>query len=262
MVLLNLERLRLLRLVGMLTACKHVQLPEHAPAERILRQHALDRELDHALGVLAEKLLERDRLDAADVSGMVVVDLVGEFASGDTDLLRIHHHDVVAHVHVRAVISLVLALEAMGNLRGQPPERLVAGVDDEPIAPDGTGPGKYGLHRSLVAVRPPSGENPGTAGGRKKAGKCTQAGAAMQRRPCGPREGLPLVIALYNRGLSYGVRSPSRLCHRRPGPWTAIRLCAGQDIPARPGRFGPGTHPPGGCGTARQRGAHARQPRR
>jgi len=28
--LLNLERLRLLRLVGMLTACKHVQLPEHA----------------------------------------------------------------------------------------------------------------------------------------------------------------------------------------------------------------------------------------
>src|SRR5467141_2469445 len=157
MVLLNLERLRLLRVVGMLTACKHVQLPEHAPAERVLGQHALDRELDHALGVLAEKLLERDRLDAADVSGMVVVDLVGELAPGDTDLLRIHHHDVVSHVHVRAVISLVLALEAMGNLRGQPPERLVAGVDDEPIAPDGTGPGKYGLHR----------ENPGTAGAQK-----------------------------------------------------------------------------------------------
>src|ERR1700687_3428359 len=178
-VLLNLERLGLLRLVGMLTACKHVQLPEHAPAERVLRQHALDRELDHALGVLAEKLVQSDRLDAADVSGMVVVDLVGELAPGDTDLLRIYHHDVVAHVHVRAVISLVLALEAMGNLRGQPPERLVAGVDDEPIAPDGTGPGKYGLHR----------ENPGTAGA-EKAGKCTQAGAAMQRDPCGPPRGV------------------------------------------------------------------------
>src|SRR2546430_9805945 len=77
-------------------------------------------------------------------------------------------HDVVAHVHVRAVISLVLALEAMGDLRGQPPERLVAGVDDEPIAPDGTGPGKYGLHRSLVAVRPPSGRT--LAGAEKRRG--------------------------------------------------------------------------------------------
>src|SRR5213082_731240 len=97
------------------------------------------------------------RLDADDMAGMVVVDLVGELAPGDTDLLRIDHHDVVAHVHVRAVVSLVLALEAMSDLRGQPPERFVAGVDDEPIATDGTGPGKYGLHRSLVAPRPPSG---------------------------------------------------------------------------------------------------------
>src|SRR2546430_17090735 len=90
-------------------------------------------------------------------------------------------HDVVAHVHVRAVVSLVLALEAMSDLRGQPPERLVAGVDDEPIAPDGTGPGKYGLHRSLVAVRRRRGE-PWDGPGRKKAGKGTQAGAAMQKR--------------------------------------------------------------------------------
>src|SRR5438309_678265 len=119
----------------MLAAGKHVQLPEHAPAERVLRQHALDRELDHALGVLAEKILQSDRLYAADMAGMVVVDLVGELAPGDTDLLRIDHPDVVAHVHVRAVVSLVLALEAMSDLRGQPPERVVAGVDDEPIAP-------------------------------------------------------------------------------------------------------------------------------
>src|SRR5213082_1024037 len=143
------------------------------------------------------------RLDADDMAGMVVVDLVGELAPGDTDLLRIDHHDVVAHVHVRAVVSLVLALEAMSDLRGQPPERLVAGVDDEPIAPDGTGPGKYGLHRSLVAVRRRRGE-PWDGRGRKKAGKCTQAGAPMQRRGevaperpkrC-PAEGLPVRIPL------------------------------------------------------------------
>src|SRR4029077_20483764 len=170
-VLLNLERFGLLRLVGMFAACKHVQLSEHAPAERVLRQHALDRELDHALGVLAEKLLQRDRLDAADMAGMVVVDLVGELAPGDTDLLGVDHHDVVAHVHVRAVISLVLALGAVGDLRGQPPERLAAGVDDEPIATDGTGPGKYGLHRTVGPKK----------GGEVYSSRCGNAKAPRER---------------------------------------------------------------------------------
>ena len=55
--LLNLERLGLLRLVRMLAAGEHVQLAEHAPAERVLRQHALDGELDRALGMLAQQLL-------------------------------------------------------------------------------------------------------------------------------------------------------------------------------------------------------------
>src|SRR5690348_10561800 len=154
-ILLNLERLGLLRLVRVLTAGEHVQLLEHAPAERVLRQHALDRELDGALRVLGEQFLERDRLDAADVPGVVVVDLVGELAPGDPDLLRVHHHDVIAHVDVRAVVGLVLALEAVGDLRGEPTQGLVAGVDDEPVTADGAGLGKYGLHRSLVTVAAP-----------------------------------------------------------------------------------------------------------
>src|SRR5205807_9605852 len=109
----------------------------------------------------------------------------------------------VALVHGRAVVRLLLPLEAMGDLRGQPPERLVAGGDAEPIARGGTGPGKYGLHGSLVAVRRRRGE-PWDGRGQKKAGKCTQAGAPMQRRGevaperpkrC-PAEGLPVRIPL------------------------------------------------------------------
>ena len=46
---------------------------------------------------------ERDRLDAADVASVMVVDLVGELAPGDMDLLGVQHDDVIAHVHVRAV---------------------------------------------------------------------------------------------------------------------------------------------------------------
>src|SRR5271170_1101773 len=145
-VLLNVERLGLLRTMRVRAAGEYVQLPEHAPSERVLRQHALHGELDRPLRMLGQKLLERDRLDATDVAGVVVIDLVGELAPGDADLLRVHDDDVIAHVHVRAVVRFVLALEAMGNLRGQPPERLVARVDEEPVTADGAGIGKYGFH--------------------------------------------------------------------------------------------------------------------
>src|SRR5215469_1041141 len=153
--LVNLERLGLLRLVRMLATGEHVQLAKHAPAEGILGQHALHGKLDRPLGMLVEQLLERDRLDTADVAGVVIIDLVGELAPGDANLAGIHHDDVVTHVDVRAVVSLVLALQAMRNLRGEPTQRLVTGVDDEPIAADGAGLGEYGLHRSLVAPRWP-----------------------------------------------------------------------------------------------------------
>src|SRR5215469_18208399 len=166
----------------MIAAGEHVQLLEHASAERVLRQHALHRKLDRALGMLVQKLLERDRLDAADMARVVVVDLVRQLAPGDADLLRIHHDDVITHVDVRAVIGLVLALQAMGDLRGQAAERLVAGVDDEPIAADGGGLGEYGLHRSLAATARWQEGRP-LMPGPKKAGKCTQAGAAMQSDP-------------------------------------------------------------------------------
>jgi len=58
----NLERLGLLGAVRMLCARKYVQLPKHAAAQGILRQHALHRKLDRALRVLIKELAQRDRL--------------------------------------------------------------------------------------------------------------------------------------------------------------------------------------------------------
>jgi hypothetical protein len=78
---------------------------------------------------------------------VVEVQLVGELAAGHADLLRVDDHDVITHVDMRAVIGLVLALQAMGDLRREPTERLAVGVDEEPVAPDGAGPGEYGSHR-------------------------------------------------------------------------------------------------------------------
>src|SRR2546430_6207544 len=170
---LELKRLRLLRTVWVLAAGEHMKLPVHAPAQRVLRQHALHCEFDHPLRVLAQELLEGDRLDAADVAGVVVIDLVGELAPGDTDLVRVHHDDMVAHVHVRAVIGLVLALQAVRDLRGKPSQGLVACIDDEPVAADTAGLGKYGLHKlrgSKEGVPEP-----------KKARKCTATASEIGR---------------------------------------------------------------------------------
>ncbi len=79
------------------------------------------------------------------IAGVVVVNLVGQLASGDVDLLGVDDDEVIAHVHVRAVISLVLALQAMGNGRSQATKGLSLGINEVPIAADGAGFGENRL---------------------------------------------------------------------------------------------------------------------
>src|SRR5579864_150772 len=136
----------------MVAAGEYVKLAKHGSAERILREHALDGNLDGSLGMLVEQLLERDRLDTADVAGVVVVDLIGELPPGNADLASVHHHDVITHVYVGAVVRLVLTLEAVCNLRGQTSERFAFGINQIPIAADAAGfgedgPGRHGSVR-------------------------------------------------------------------------------------------------------------------
>src|SRR5262249_10823471 len=142
------------------------------------------------------------------------------------------------HVDVRAVISLVLALQAMGNLRSETTERLVAGVDNEPIAADGTGLGKYGLHSSLVAcagtkwgVGP---RGPAKKGGEVYSSRCPIAKARPRGRPwCDPAADAAgnRRNCLYNAGPIYGVSRFSRFRHRRRRPRPACGSGAGPDLP-------------------------------
>jgi hypothetical protein len=44
----------------MFAAGEHVELAEHGPTEGILREHALDGNLDGPLGMLVQQLLEGD----------------------------------------------------------------------------------------------------------------------------------------------------------------------------------------------------------
>ena len=66
--------------------------------------------------MLREELPEHDRLDATDVTRMVIVDLVLKLASRDADLLSMDDDDVIPHIDVRAIARLMLALQTMGNL--------------------------------------------------------------------------------------------------------------------------------------------------
>ncbi len=86
------------------------------------------------------------RLEIPQVPGVVVIHLVVQLVAGDRNLPGVQHHDMIAHVDVRAVVGLVLALEAVRNLRGEAPERLAAGVDHIPVTAHGGRIGEYRLH--------------------------------------------------------------------------------------------------------------------
>src|ERR1700736_1752347 len=111
-----------------------------------------------------EQLAERDSLDAADGAGVVEVELRAQLVAGHADLLGIHDDDVVAAVHVRGVLGLVLAAQAHGHVAREAPERLAAGVDYEPVATDRLRSGEYRAHHYRSQW-----------GGGRKARKCTQS---------------------------------------------------------------------------------------
>src|SRR5262245_48949191 len=79
----DVELHRVLRLVRMLGAGIDAQIPELLTAKRSARDHALDRLFQYALRVLAfEDLGGGTVLDAAWVSRMPVIDLVGALIAG------------------------------------------------------------------------------------------------------------------------------------------------------------------------------------
>src|SRR2546426_4893654 len=111
---------------------------------------------------------------------------------------------MVTHVDVRAVIGLVLALQAVRDLRGKASEGLVARIDDEPVAADTAGLGKYSLHRL-------QGSKQGVPGP-KRPGSVLQAARAMQSKLWGRRwaAGLPPMPLIMSARMESG--HPLDLC--------------------------------------------------
>src|SRR5579875_1668914 len=98
----EIDSLGLLRLVGMARPGVDPEVAHLLASERSARDHPLNRLVDCPLRMLAaEDLAHRALLDAARIAGVPVELAVLEFIAGQTHLLRVDHHDIVAAIDVR-----------------------------------------------------------------------------------------------------------------------------------------------------------------
>src|SRR5512137_531354 len=123
-----------------------LQFLDHRVAERALRQHALDRDLQRAARKAVVHLAEAGLVHAARIAAVAVVDLVLFLAAGHAQLGSIDDDDEVTGVDVGRVLGLVLAAQTQRNLARKAPQHLVAGVDEQPVALDFVVLGRKGLH--------------------------------------------------------------------------------------------------------------------
>jgi len=130
----DIERLGLLRLMGVIGAGIDTQITELHAAERTARQHALDRLLDDPLGKFAlEDRLGGAFLDAADKIGVVVIDFLFALAPRQHDLSGVDNDDVVAVINMGRVGGLVLAAQPHGDDRGEAADDQARGIDQQPL---------------------------------------------------------------------------------------------------------------------------------
>jgi len=115
-------------------AAYHLELLQHLPTQRVVRQHAFDGKHQRLLRGALEQLLERLGFQVSNVARMPVIELVAELSARNADLLCIHDHDVVTRIHVGRVLRFVLAAQAPRQLGRKPAKRLAVGIDEVPAA--------------------------------------------------------------------------------------------------------------------------------
>ena len=66
----------------------------------------------------------------------MVIHLVFRFVAGNTYFLSVDHDDVIASIHVRRVLGLMLSAQARGDLGGHTTKGFSFCVDYVPVALD------------------------------------------------------------------------------------------------------------------------------
>src|SRR6185369_15634819 len=99
------------------------------PRKLVFGKHSLDSPFDKVGGLFLQKFAGADLLEAPRKAGVVVVDLVGQLAAGQCDLLGVYDDDKVTRINAGGVDGLVLAAQNVGYLGGKPSENCILCID-------------------------------------------------------------------------------------------------------------------------------------
>src|SRR5579875_1680318 len=123
-----------------------LELTQGLPAQRVLRQHAPDGLLDHALGVGVHQFAIADRAQATGVPRMPVGALALQLVTAQRHLVGVDDDHEVTGVHVRREDRLVLAAQQDRRMAGQPAENDTGRVNNVPLPRDVTALGAVRAH--------------------------------------------------------------------------------------------------------------------
>lgn len=134
--LLFVPGLRLLGFLAVVGVAVDAHAGERFSAERVVRQHALDRHHHGALGVILHQRAVLDLFEAADPAAVMTVELVFQLVAGQHRLGGVDDDNMVAAIDVGREDRLMLAAQKAGNGGGGAAQGLARCVDDIPLALD------------------------------------------------------------------------------------------------------------------------------
>jgi len=80
------------------------------------------------------KFLKADGLEVADITSVVMVQLVFRFVTGNFDLRSINNDDIVASINMRRISDFMLAAQMMSGRCGNIAKRFAFCVNNEPFS--------------------------------------------------------------------------------------------------------------------------------
>ena len=109
----------------MLGTCVYMKVPVHLGAQTGLGEHLADGLPHYGFRLASKKFLGSSETLASGIAGVTYIDLVGEFLPGETDFLGIDYDDIIAAVHVRRIVHLVLTAQHDSHFGGKATHDLV-----------------------------------------------------------------------------------------------------------------------------------------
>ena len=103
-------------------------------ADGVIGDHALDGQHHGLFGVFFHQGLVLDLLEAADITGMMTIELLLQLTAGQNSLRRVDDDDVIPAVNVGGKGGLVLAAQQNGGFFGGTAQGLAGRIDDIPFA--------------------------------------------------------------------------------------------------------------------------------